>query len=214
MRRELLFLAAAAGAGVAFLAWRSSSSSSSSEEDAGTVDAPGLFDQLASELTGSDAVNADDQNVSAFLAMIRKAEGTDSPDGYRALFGYLPSKGGPLFDSFADHPRVRTYGEWITPGKTTYTTAAGAYQITASTFDRVKGRLELTDFSPASQDAIALELLREAGAIAEIKAGNFNAAVAKSSKIWASLPGSTVNQANRSQDFVRLAFLDAGGTIG
>lgn len=209
MRRDLLLLAAA-GAGLAVVAWRANASTPA-ERDAGTVDAPGLFDQLTEALSG-DSVSIDDKNVVAFLAMIRAAEGTASADGYRALFGYTPAKGGPLFDSFGDHPRVKTYGEFVTPGKTTYTTAAGAYQITATTFDRLKGKLELNDFTPASQDAIAVELLREAGALGELQAGNFTAALAKSGGIWASLPSSKYPQPKRTDDFVLAAYTEAGGT--
>ncbi len=45
------------------------------------------------------------ENQKAFLAMLRKCEGTDSVEGYRALFGWRPGNG-KTFDSFAEHPNI------------------------------------------------------------------------------------------------------------
>jgi lysozyme len=80
-------------------------------------------------------------------------------------------------------------------------TAAGAYQIIKPTWMRIKSRLGLMDFSPASQDMAAVELLREAGALDLIEAGDIEGAIKKSSRIWASLPGSTAQQNPRAMDY-------------
>lgn len=157
-------------------------------------------------------------NVAAFLAAIRKAEGTYGPDAYRTGFG------GYLFTDMSDHPRraVRFKNQ---AGATLWTTAAGAYQFMAvsplpsgaftkvNTWDRLRDKLGLTDFSPASQDAAAVELIREAGALGDVQAGRFDAAVAKVRRIWASLPGAGYAQQERSLAWLRQQYANAGGTF-
>jgi muramidase (phage lysozyme) len=147
---------------------------------------------------------SDDQaaaNVSAFLSMIAFAEGTDGPDGYRMLFGKK------LFDSYADHPRV------YVPFRNTSSSAAGRYQILARTWDTLARRLGLMDFSPDNQDAAAVELIRERGALNDVKAGRTAAAVDKVRKVWASLPGAGYSQPERSINQLLAAYQRAGGTF-
>lgn len=167
----------------------------------------GSFLDMVSNI-GGDTVTQDQAaaNVAAFLMMIRKAEGTADADGYRRIIG------GQLFDSYADHPRVRVPFTQ-TDGVTNYSTAAGAYQFLQGTWDRIKGKIGALDFSPTNQDAGAVELIREAGALSDVKNGRFNQAVAKVARIWASLPGSPYAQRTRSFDFVQQAYLDAGGAL-
>lgn len=151
-----------------------------------------------------------DANLRAFLDMIAYGEGTAGPDGYRTMFGYQ------LFDSYADHPRVRVYeknDEFIRNGKKDYTTAAGRYQITESTWDPLKRKLGLQDFSPASQDAACIELIRERGALNDVKAGRIPDAISKCSPVWASLPGAKTPQPQRKLDSLLAAFNSAGGYI-
>jgi lysozyme len=124
--------------------------------------------------------------VQAFLATIRFGEGTAGAEGYRTMFG------GGLFDSFEDHPRTvicRTVG-----GRRLCSSAAGAYQFLRDTWDRVAGKLNLPDFSPQCQDIAALELIREKGALDDVKAGRFEIAVQKCRKVWASMPGAGYGQ--------------------
>lgn len=148
-----------------------------------------------------------DRNLAAFLAMIRSAEGTNGPSGYYTLFG------GQFFLELDTHPAVRTYGEFVTAGKQDYTTAAGAYQITYTTWKRLAAKLGVDDFGQATQDAMAVELIREAGALDAVRAGRFDNAVQLVSAIWASLPGGPYPQPKRTSDFVRLAYQSAGGEI-
>lgn len=146
-------------------------------------------------------------NLAAFLAMIRACEGTAGPDGYRTIVG------GGKFESFSDHPRVRVPFTQ-TDGVRNYSTAAGAYQFLASTWDGLRAKLGLQDFSPASQDAAAIELIRERGALADVQAGRFDQAVAKVAKTWASLPGANYKQRTRSAQFAQSAYVEAGGAYG
>lgn len=164
------------------------------------------------------------RNVAAFLAMIRTAEGTADANGYRALFGHTPRRP-RLFDSFADHPRL---AQQFTDaaGRRLWTSAAGAYQFMAKspipgttrttqvdTWDRIAAALQLPDFSPASQDAAAVELIRRRGALGDVRAGRFAHAVAKVRAEWASLPGAGYDQPERSLEAVTAAYLDAGGSL-
>lgn len=142
-----------------------------------------------------------DQNIRAFLDMIAFAEGTSGANGYRTLFG------GRLFDSYADHPRV------FVPFRNTTSSAAGRYQFLAKTWDTLARRLGLTDFSPENQDAAAIELIRERGALNDVKAGRVEVAVGKVRKIWASLPGAGYNQPEKNITALVRAYSRAGGQL-
>lgn len=128
-------------------------------------------------------MNPFNKNISAFLWAIRCCEGTDSADGYRMLFG------GELFEGFEDHPNILVE-------KSGYrSTAAGAYQILYKTWTTViQPNIKLPDFSPESQDAAAVFLIKNRGAIQDIKEGRIEEAVNKCNKEWASLPGSPYGQ--------------------
>lgn len=99
--------------------------------------------------------------------------------------------GGSTFNDYSAHPR-----EFVTiksgPNKGKKSSAAGKYQITSTTYDRVAPKLGITDFSPASQQKIALYLAREKygpNLAADLKAGKV-AQVGRALKgVWTSLPG-------------------------
>jgi muramidase (phage lysozyme) len=76
-----------------------------------------------------------------------------------------------------------------------------------------RDQLKLPDFGPASQDAWAIQLLRETGALALIEAGDFDGAVAACANIWASLPGAGYGQHENALDALRQAYVNAGGTL-
>lgn len=170
------------------------------------------------DLTQEQTDNMSD-NLFAFLAMIRKAEtGTTGAEGYRVMFG------GRRFSDMSDHPRSPvqfTDGA----GRTLWTSAAGAYQFMAvspipgggstrvNTWDRLAAKLELRDFGQASQDAAAVELISECGALADVEAGRFDAAVAKVRKVWASMPGAGYAQPEKSLGALRQVYAAAGGQL-
>jgi len=153
--------------------------------------------------------------ISAFLDTIAWAEiGPDllakSDDGFNVIVGSTPAR--PLlFFSYADHPRrsmiVRLGGRIL------HSTAAGRYQILARYFDHYKRTLALPDFSPESQDAIAIQLIRECRAISDISNGRFYVAVHKCRSRWASLPGAGYGQPEKRLADLRRVFLQAGGFI-
>ena len=115
----------------------------------------------------------------AFLHTIAVAEGTDSPNGYRTQYT------GTQFSSFRDHPRQvkcsRRYGKKLCSD------AAGRYQFLSPTWDRFAKKLGIRDFTPANQNRVALELIREKGALQDVKAGRFEVAATKVAPVWPSL---------------------------
>jgi len=117
-------------------------------------------------------------NVGAFLKAIADAEG----GGYDFKYGAVRGKRNDpwRFSDYTTHPG---------PGSGGVTTAAGMYQITKATWEDHGGRrMGLTDFSPETQDLIAVSILRGSGAIEKIEAGDIQSGVAKASHQWAALP--------------------------
>jgi muramidase (phage lysozyme) len=146
-----------------------------------------------------------DKNRKAFLDMIAKSEGTfgRGEDGYNVLVG------GCLFSSYADHPR-----KLIVLNKAGLkSTAAGRYQLLSRYFDAYKKQLKLDDFSPASQDAIALQQIKECKALADIDAGRINEAIKKCARIWASLPGAGYGQHENRIEYLLVAYIKFGGSL-
>lgn len=142
-----------------------------------------------------------DGNVRAFLDVIRAGEGTSDPDGYRRHFG------GRLFDGYADHPRVT-----ITAGSYT-STAAGAYQFLARTWDGLVSQYGFPDFTPQSQDEAAVALIIGRKALAAVRSGRLDEAIALCNREWASLPGSPYGQPTRTLAQATHTYLAAGGVI-
>ena len=127
-------------------------------------------------------------NLNAFLDTITFSElgaGLITPEtdnGYKVIVGSTP-KHPILMPTYADHPRKVIEAR---PG--IYSTAAGAYQILARFFDAYKAQLSLPDFSPVSQDRIAIQLIRECHALPWVEAGYIAQALYACSSRWASLP--------------------------
>lgn len=145
------------------------------------------------------------QNMAAFLDMIAYSEGTSGhgDDGYNIVVGY------GTFNSYEDHPRRIV----ALPKLGVSSTAAGRYQLLYRYFTAYKNQLDLEDFSPESQDAIAIQQIKECKAIKDIEAGRLAVAIAKCKRIWASFPGSGYGQPERSFKDVKTAYLKSGGSI-
>ncbi len=147
-------------------------------------------------------------NRQAFLDLLAWSEGTttitESDNGYNVLVGSTPSH--PLlFDSYADHPRILN--------AELDSTAAGRYQLLAKYFDAYKQLLKLSDFSPTSQDLIAVQQITERRAMADIAAGNIITAILKCSTIWASLPGAPYGQRQNKLSDLLAVYQKAGGSL-
>lgn len=145
-------------------------------------------------------------NQKAFLDMLAFSEGTikfGHEDGYNVIVG------GQLFHDYSDHPRVFV----SLPKLGIKSSAAGRYQLLARYYDAYKRLLDLPDFSPESQDAIALQQIKERKALPDIEAGRFDDAVFKCKNIWASLPGAGYGQHEVKIQALRDAYAAAGGTF-
>ena len=142
--------------------------------------------------------------------MIAVSEGTQrigSQQGYDVIVTSTPEK--PiLFTSYADHPRRLMHC-----GRVLTSTAAGRYQILARFYDAYKSPLKLPDFSPDSQDKIAIQLIKECKALDDIEAGRFTIAVGKCKSRWASLPGSGYGQHENTLAVLEKAYTSAGGIV-
>jgi muramidase (phage lysozyme) len=147
-------------------------------------------------------------NVAAFLKAIAAAEG----GGYDFKYGALKrSNDRWRFTDMSIHPG---------PGIDGRTTAAGMYQITRPTWQHHGAKLGLRDFSPRTQDLIAVEILRSLGVIDAIKAGNIAEVMSKVARTWAALPKGP-GQPNHypPQPHVKYeqfltTYLHAGGQLG
>jgi len=124
------------------------------------------------------------RNVAAMLGGISGVEGA----------GWNTVVGGGTFSDFSRHPN--RVGLVTGDGPST---AAGAFQITGSTWRSVAPRLGVTDFSPASQARVAIELMRRRGALGLAKAGDFDGAASRLGSEWQGLPtGTSAYQGSRS----------------
>jgi len=152
------------------------------------------------------------RNRKAFLDMIAWSEIgprllAASDNGYNVIVGSTPEK--PiLFLEYTDHPRFT-----VQVREGLRSTAAGRYQVLERYFDAYKKQLNLPDFSPASQDAIALQLIRECRALADIDAGRIETAIRKCRSRWASLPGAGYGQHENNMAKLLNAYITAGGTF-
>ena len=140
----------------------------------------------------------EDKNVQAFLALIRDTEGTaKGADPYRVYGGSAKNQIKDL-----SKPDFKRWGFTQTDGKKNTSSASGAYQFLERTWNGLAKEHGLTDFSPRSQDLGAIALLKQSGALDSIVKGDFDTAVKKANRIWASLPGSPYAQHTRSNDYV------------
>lgn len=144
-------------------------------------------------------------NLKAFLDMIAVSEGTKGygDDGYNVIVGYT------YFNDYKDHPRKLVF----LPNLKIKSSASGRYQITRKNYDGYKKLLKLPDFSPASQDAIAIQMIKEQGAYKDVLEGRIEQAVSKCRNIWASFPNAGYGQREHKFSVLEQAYLKAGGML-
>lgn len=141
-------------------------------------------------------------NMQAFLRVIRAGESGQDDNAYRMMFG-----GGLFIAPPWEHPR-----EPITIRRLT-STAAGAYQILARTWDGLVTQCGFVDFSPANQDRAAVALIAGRRALSHVITGNFQEAVRACALEWASLPGSPYGQPVRTLAQALEVFSTYGGNV-
>lgn len=146
------------------------------------------------------------RNLQAFLDVISHTEGTDkfgNENGYNVMVG------GELFDDYSDHPNKSVY----LPKYKIRSTAAGRYQILYRFWKHYKELLDLPDFSPACQDAYAVQQFKERGAYKDILAGRVEQAIAKCANIWASFPAAGYGQREHKLDDMVEFYMQRGGSL-
>ncbi|WP_133670673.1 glycoside hydrolase family 24 protein [Burkholderia pseudomallei] len=157
------------------------------------------------------------KNLHAFLDMLAWSEGTStSPatrwNGYDVIVTGIDKKP-EVFTDFSDHPFNGGRKSKVINSKGLTSNASGRYQFMLRDWAHYKAQLKLPDFSPASQDLWAIQLIRERKALPDIEAGNIASAIQKCRNIWASLPGAGYNQPEHSLDKLIAQYVKAGGTV-
>ena len=96
----------------------------------------------------------------AFLDMLAWSEGTDNGRQKTRNHGYDVIVGGELFTGLpSDHPQTCHAKPKLK------STGAGRYQLLSRWWDAYRKQFGLKDFSPKSQDAVALQQIKERGAL-------------------------------------------------
>ena len=134
--------------------------------------------------------------IRAFLDVISWAE-TGKIDA--SSYSTLVFKG--FFNDFSTHPKKKQCGN--IGGRRVCSTAAGRYQIMDFNWNRLAPRLKLKDFSPESQDRMALQFIQEKGALEDVLAGRFEDAACKVGGVWASFPCNRYGQHPKSMNVLR-----------
>ena len=143
----------------------------------------------------------------AFLDMLAWSEGTDNGRQKTRNHGYDVIVGGELFTDYSDHPR-----KLVTLNPNSNQQAPDATSF-SRWWDAYRKQLGLKDFSPKSQDAVALQQIKERGALPMIDRGDIRQAIDRCSNIWASLPGAGYGQFEHKADSLIAKFKEAGGTV-
>lgn len=157
------------------------------------------------------------KNIIAFLRTIQYAEGTFyQPNPFAITFGYKHT-----IQNFNDHPTLT--GEWQGEGLSNNycqalnlpngcrSTAAGAYQFIAPTWQAIKNRNPGIDFTSIGQDRGAVDLISRKNALNDAQTGRFETAIRKCNRTWASLPDSPYGQPTRSMEQLRVFYEEQGG---
>lgn len=164
-------------------------------------------------------------NRKAFLDMIGVSEGTSTSPatqngGYDVIvtgFDRIPE----VFTDYSNHPFANGRPSKVINSHGLTSNASGKYQIMLRDWPHYRALLDLDNktlypdgaFSPAAQDAYALQLIRERSALPLIDVGNFSMAVARCSNLWASLPGAGYGQHENQLARLEDAYREAGGVV-
>jgi muramidase (phage lysozyme) len=202
----IVLLLVAVAAAVYFLGG-SGSANAAVEDDSGdtgndlsAVTTTSALDDLTGSLGLMDSNtnnNGYDANLSAFLYMLRMGE---SSNRYNVIYG------GQTFSDYSHHPDV-----WVPiPSRPGYgSTAAGAYQFIFGTWNMVAGQAGVSDFSPGSQDAGAVQYLTDLGAMPYIEAGDVAGACAQINSTGVIFESLSV----RSQSQLQAWYQGGGGAL-
>ena len=145
----------------------------------------------------------------AFLDNTVVGEGTDNGRQKTRNHGYDVIVGGELFTDYSRSPSQTCHAKPKTQINRRRTLPA-SFPLVGCTYRK---QLGLKDFSPKSQDAVALQQIKERGALRMIDRGDIRQAIDRCSNIWASLPGAGYGQFEHKADSLIAKFKEAGGTV-
>lgn len=147
------------------------------------------------------SVQAGGIQVCNMLDLVAWSEGT-STSSLTKNNGYdvnVSSVDGPsIFDNYAFHPFEVKEPVTIRLVPLLKSTAAGRYQLLLRYWLAYKQQLGLKDFSPLSQDIVAIQQMKERRAIAPLLAGDIDTVIGLLSSVWASLPGNNYQQGGKT----------------
>ena len=139
--------------------------------------------------------------------MLAWSEGTDNGRQKTRNHGYDVIVGGELF---TDYPIT---SQTCHAKPKTQINRRRTLPASSRWWDAYRKQLGLKDFSPKSQDAVALQQIKERGALPMIDRGDIRQAIDRCSNIWASLPGAGYGQFEHKADSLIAKFKEAGGTV-
>lgn len=165
-------------------------------------------------------------NRKAFLAMIAFSEGTDPSyatknHGYDVIVTGI-DKVQEVFTDYSTHPFAHGRPSKVINSHGLTSNASGRYQFMLHDWVHYRDALNLANttdypdgaFSPAAQDAWAIQLIRERAALPLIDIGQIELAITKVSNLWASLPGANyTDQHMNPMSKLIVAYKAAGGTV-
>jgi muramidase (phage lysozyme) len=157
------------------------------------------------------------KNLSAFLYMLAWSEGTStSPatknNGYDVIVTGIDKKP-EIFTDYTDHPFCKGRPSKVINSKGLTSNASGRYQFMLKDWAHYRALLKLPNFGPESQDAWAIQLIKERRALPDIEAGKIASAISKCRNIWASLPGAGYGQPEHKLDLLLAQYKKAGGVL-
>ncbi len=139
--------------------------------------------------------------VCTMLDLIAWSEGTATSPLTKDT-GYdveVSSVNGPaVFEGYSFHPFESKPAAIVRLVPRLLSTAAGRYQLLLRYYLAYKHQLNLTDFSPLSQDLIAIQQMKEKHAVALLQANAVQEAIEALAPVWASLPGNSYGQGGHS----------------
>jgi len=143
---------------------------------------------------------AGDIRVIKFLDLIAFSEGTSTiadtkNDGYDVIVTGI--HGIEVFTDYSTHPFAKGRPPVVINAHLS-STASGRYQELLKNYIFYSKELHISNFSPLSQDLIAMQHIKERGAISHIHLNEIQTAISLCSTIWASFPGNNYLQGGKA----------------
>ena len=134
--------------------------------------------------------------------------GTDNGRQKTRNHGYDIIVGRELFTDYLDHPR-----KLVTLNQNSNQQAPDATGFTFPLVGCLPQAAWPERLSPKSRDAVALQQIKERGALPMIDRGDIRQAIDRYLVLWASLPGAGCGQFEHEADNLIAKFKEAGGTV-